>query len=184
MFSLVQFRIDRNDVSAVSIVPVSQKLNIPAGRLAFDPLNEIIAWDTMPAFSKTADFQKFATTGTHTNLYLYSALTGAKRCIDERPVCDFQPRWLDISVLEENVAPEVESPAKHTYIVRKDVLMATDMEQMQQLTFPYSVDDEQGQNKFYWGTIMLPGMSLWGNDTVEIAARDSLIYDWGGEGYS
>ncbi len=175
MFSLVQFRIDRNDVSAVSIVPVSQKLNVPAGRFAFDPFNKIIAWDTMPAFSKTTDLQKFAATGTHTNLYLYSALTGAKRCIDERPVCDFQPRWLNISVLEENVVPETGNPVKHTYIVRKDILGIADLLQTQELTFLYSIDDEQGHDKFYWGTIMLPGMSLLGGDTVEPAAQDRPV---------
>lgn len=175
VFSLVQFRIDRNDVPTVSTIPVSQKLNIPAGRFAFDPLDEIIAWDTMPVFSKTTDLQKLATTGAHTDLYLYSVLTGAKRCIDERPVCDFQPRWLTNSALEENIAPETGNPVKHTYIVRKDVLMATDMEQTQELTFLYSVDDEQGHNKFYWGTIMIPGMSVWGNDTVEPAAQDRPV---------
>lgn len=175
VFSLVQFRIDRNDVPAVSIIPVSQKLNIPAGRFAFDPLDEVIAWDTMPVFSKTTDLQTFTATGTHTNLYLYSALTGAKRCIDERPVCDFQPRWLTGSDLEENVAPETENPVKYAYIVRKDILGATDLLQTQQLTFLYSIDDEQGHNKFYWGTIMLPGMSLWGNDTVETAAQDRPV---------
>ncbi len=175
VFSLVQFRIDRNNVPAVSTIPVSQKLNIPAGRFAFNPLNKIIAWDTMPVFSKTTDLQKFAATGAHTDLYLYSALTGVKRCIDERPVCDFQPRWIDASALEENVAPEIGSPVKHTCIVRKDILGATDLLQTQELTFLYSIDDEQGHNKFYWGTIMVPGMSLWGNDTVEPATQDRPV---------
>jgi hypothetical protein len=175
VFSLVQFRIDRNDVPTVSTIPVSQKLNIPAGRFAFDPLDEIIAWDTMPVFSKTTDLQKFAATRAHTNLYLYSVLTGAKRCIDERLVCDFQPRWLTGSDLEENVAPEIGSPVKHTYIVRKDILGATNLLQTQELTFLYSIDDEQGHNKFYWGTIMIPGMSVWGNDTVEPAAQDRPV---------
>lgn len=175
VFSLVQFHIDRYNVPTVSTIAVSQKLNIPAGRFAFDPLSEIIAWDTMPAFSKATDLQKFAETGAHTDLYLYSVLTGAKRCIDERPVCDFQPRWLDSSVLEVNVAPETGNPIKHTYIVRQHVLTATDLLQTQELTFLYSIDDEQGHNKFYWGTIMVPYMSLWGNDTVEPAAQDRPV---------
>lgn len=176
VLSFVQVHIDKNDAPTVSTVAITTGVHIPAGRFVFDPQNEVIAWDTMPMFFDVDTMRQFAKAGTHTNLYVYTVQTSTAHCVDERPVCDFLPRWVATGDLEINITTttgdEKPGPFKGNYIVRKDILSAIDP---QRLSFLYSIVDEQGRNKFYWGTIAIPSMDLWQNDIIVPAAQDRPV---------
>jgi len=176
VLSLVQVHIDKNGAPTVSTLAITTGVHIPAGRFVFDPQNEVIAWDTMPMFFNVDTMRQFAKAGTHTNVYVYTVQTSTAHCIDERPVCDFLPRWVDNGDLEINITPttggEKPGPFKGSYVVRKDILSAIDP---QNLTFLYSIDDEKGHNKFYWGTIAIPSMDLWQNDIIVPTAQDRPV---------
>jgi len=176
VLSVVQVHIDKKGIPAVSTIAIAHGVHIPAGLFVFDPENDVIAWDTMPIFFDLAIQRQFVKARTHTSLYVYTVQTGAAHCVDERSVCDFLPQWVAAGDLEINIRAttgnEKPGPFKGNYIVRKDILAAADP---QRLTFLYSIVDEQGHNKFYWGTIDIPSMTLWqGNPTVP-AAQDHPV---------
>jgi len=176
VLSLVQVQIDKKGTPTVATVAIAPGVHIPAGRFVFDPQNEVVAWDTMPMVFDVETMSRLAKAGTHTSLYVYTVRTGTAHCVDERPVCDFLPRWVATGDLEINIRAttggEKPGPFEGSYIVRKDILSAIDP---QRLTFLYSIVDEQGRNKFYWGTIAIPSMDLWPNDIIVPTAQDRPV---------
>jgi hypothetical protein len=158
VISFVQFQVDRWGDTTVSTAPVATGVHIPSGgdyAYYFDYQQEV-AWDTWPVFPNSKAEQDFLKSGTHTNLYEYSLVTETVHCIDERPTCHFSPNWLGYEGLEINVS----STAQPAYIVRKEAAFIADP-QSPELTFLYSLSDEQGHEKFYLGSIGLPDMTLY-----------------------
>jgi len=105
--SFVQVHIDKHGHSTVSTVPVATGIHIQSWRhFAFDPKNEVAAWDTCPSSLETdlrsdnpssIDFLK---RGTPVNLYVYSLRTNTAYSIAEGPSVVFDPHWIAPDTLE------------------------------------------------------------------------------------